>query len=149
MTSIRLFNSRTLPGKYSKQILNSNLCMRDGEDVVHRDWVKLQLSRATFVIVALVSCNVKGFLLGFDFDKESKKKKIWTLDTICREPGEQNRLLVGLLIARFVKEAKKNDITQIVLYATTKYSKVAYLKYGFITMGREDKTGGTHMRLDI
>jgi hypothetical protein len=145
---IQAFSSKTLTDNIARQILTSNFCMRDDKHAVDLGWLEFQLSRAPIILVAEVNGHLGGFLLGFTRNKDkASDKKTWTLDTVCRKPGDNFKSVVSLLIDRFSTFAKKHRMRAINLYATTDFSRTAYEKYGFVATSKKDEYGGTSMQL--
>ncbi len=156
--SVKLFTGASLPDKYRSQILDSDFCRR-GASFISPEWITYQLGRASYVVVALESWNVCGFLIGFNFDKANplnseledheKAHDVWWLDTICRNADRKYGIITGWLIDRFVAEALKHGVLSIGLYATTPESTKAYTKYCFKQVGAVQEDGGAQMKLDL
>lgn len=145
---VRLYTRMSLPKKYKFEIIHGDLCIRNDEMGVTRNWIDLQLNRtdgADYVIVCLNKKKIVGFILAFARHKpgvgERRKKNIWTLDTICRKQGSEYSIVTQLLLNRLITQALKYNVKKICLYATTDQAASAYKRLGFYTTVKHEVQG--------
>ena len=152
---VRLYTLSTLPPIYKSEIVNGDLCIRNGSEGVSRDWLDLHFNgirnpdqRLDYVIVCIKEKKVVGFILGYanaGGDSGRKIKNIWHLDTICRKEGAEYWIVSQLMLNRLIIEALKYNVKKIKLYATTFQAAAAYRRLGF----KNSKHNEEHMYLRL
>jgi len=145
---VRLYTLSTLPPIYKSEIINGDMCIRNGSEGVPRHWLishfdgRRAPDEIDYIIVCLKEKKVVGFILGFanaGGDSGREIKNIWYLDTICRKEGNEYRIVSQLMLNRLIIEALKYNVKKITLHATSFQAAAAYKRFGFKNSKHDEK----------